>query len=162
MDISKIEPGSRDVVNVFITCIKGSKDFYEYDDETDNFVLKKVLNASFPGVYGFIPRTHHIDAEPLDTLILISDQIQQGIVLPARPIGVIRLRSDVPDDILVAVPISDDAFKNVNDVSKISNLDEIKKFLEAFKGLKVEDVFGSEHAKRSIETAINLYKREFE
>jgi inorganic pyrophosphatase len=162
MDISKIEPGNRDVVNVFITCVKDSKDFYEYDKKTDNFILKRVLNISFPGVYGFIPKTHHIDAEPLDTLVLTSDQIQQGIVLPARPIGVVRLKANVPDDVLIAVPISDRSFEGVNDVTKINNLEEIKKFLEAFKGLGVESVFDSEHAKKSVEVAINLYKKEFE
>jgi len=162
MDTTKIEPGDGDVVNVFITCVKGSKDFYEYDKKTDNFILKRVLNISFPGVYGFISKTHHIDAEPLDTLVLTSDQIQQGIVLPARPIGIIRMKSNVPDDVLIAVPISDRSFEGVNDATKISNLEEIKKFLEAFKGLKVEYVFDSEHAKKSVGVAINLYKKEFE
>ena len=162
MDISKIEPGNKDVVNIFITCTKGSKDFYEYDKKTDNFILRKVLNISFPGVYGFVPKTHHIDAEPLDALVLISDTIQQGIVLPARPIGVIRLRSSVPDDILIAVPISDNNFEKTSDVTKVNELEELKKFLEEFKELKVESVLDSEHAKKSVENAIKLYKREFE
>lgn len=162
MDTSKIEPGSKDIVNVFITCMKGSKDFYEYDKKTDNFVLKKVLNIPFPGAYGFIPKTHHIDAEPLDTLVLILDQVQQGIILPARPIGVVRLRSSVPDDILVAVPISDEKFERTNDLTRINGLEEVKNFLEKFKGLRVESVLGPEHAKKSVEAAINLYKKEFE
>jgi len=41
MDISKIEPGNKSVVNVFIECIKGSKDFYEYDEKTSTFILRK-------------------------------------------------------------------------------------------------------------------------
>lgn len=162
MDISKIEPGNKDVVNVFIECIKGSKDFYEYDKETETFILKKVLDFPFPGAYGLIPKTHHIDAEPLDVLVLISNNIQQGIVLPARPIGVIRMKGNVPDDVLVAVPISDKSFERINDISKINNLEELKKFLESFKGSKVEFVFDNIHARKSIETAINLYKKEFE
>lgn len=162
MDITKIEPGNRDVVNVFITCVKGSKDFYEYDSKTDTFILKRVLNILFPGVYGFVPKTHHIDAEPLDVLVLVSNHIQQGVVLPSRPIGVIRMKGKVPDDIMVAVPISDQSFGKISDVSKLSELEEIKSFLEAFKGLKVEFVFDAEHAKRTIENAISLYKREFE
>jgi len=159
MDVSKIEPGNMGMVNVFIGCIKTSKDYYEYDEKADTFILKRVLENPFPGAYGFIPKTHHIDAKPLDVLVLTSNQIQQGAVLPARPIGVIRLKGDVPDDVLIAVPISDESFRQINDISQIENLDELKKFLETFKGSKVEYVFDAEHAKKSIETAINLYKR---
>ena len=162
MDISKIEPGNKDVVNVFITCMKNSKDCYEYDFKTDTFILRKVLNISFPGVYGFVPRTHHIDAEPLDVLVLTSDAIQQGIVIPARPIGIIRMRTSVPDDVLIAVPISDKNFESMRDATVKNNLEEIKNFLETFKELKVESVLDSEHAKKSIENAIELYKKEFE
>ena len=162
MDISKIEPGGKDSVNVFINCIKGTKDFYEYDKKTETFILKKVLEVPFPGVYGFIPKTHHIDARPLDVLVLISNQIQQGIVLPARPIGVIRLKGDVPDDVLIAVPISDKNFDQINDITQIGNLEQLKSFLEIFKESKVEYVFDAEHAKKSIETAIKLYKKELE
>ena len=159
MDVSKIEPGNMGMVNVFIGCIKGSKDYYEYDEKADTFILKRVLDILFPGAYGFIPKTHHIDARPLDVLVLTSNQIQQGVVLPARPIGVIRLKGDVPDDVLIAVPISDESFRQINDISQIENLEELKRFLETFKGSKIEYVFDVEHAKKSIETAINLYKR---
>ncbi|NIM47355.1 MAG: hypothetical protein GTN40_04345 [Candidatus Aenigmarchaeota archaeon] len=159
MDISKIEPGGKNTVNVFIKCIKGTKDFYEYDKKTETFMLKKVLEIPFPGAYGFIPKTHHIDAEPLDVLVLVSNQIQQGVVLPARPVGVIRLKGDVPDDVLIAVPISDKSFEQINDISQIENLEELKRFLESFKESTVEYVFDAEHAKKSIETAINLYKK---
>jgi len=159
MDISKIEPGNKSVVNVFIECIKGSKDFYEYDEKTSTFILRKVLDIQFPSCYGFVPKTHHIDAKPLDVLVLVSNQIQQGVVLPARPIGIIRLKGNVPDDVLIAVPISDKSFEQINDISQIENLDRLKEFLETFKESKVEYVFDAEHAKKSIETAINLYKK---
>ena len=162
MDITKIESGDRNIVNVFIECMKGSKDFCEYDSDADTFMMRKILNIPFPGAYGFIPRTHHIDAEPLDVLVLVSNGVQEGVVLPAKPIGVIRLKGNIPDDVLIAVPASDKNFEKINDISQINNLEDIKKFLEDFKGSKVEFVFDSEHAKRSVETAINLYKKEFE
>ncbi len=161
MDVLKIEPGNKDVVNVFIRCAKGSKELYEYDKKTETFVLKKVLEIPFPGAYGFIPRTHHIDAQPLDVIVLVSNKIQQGVVLPARPIGVIRLKGDIPDDVLITVSISDKSFEQTNDISQVENLDELKRFLESFKESTVEYVFDFKHAKKSIETAINLYKKEF-
>jgi inorganic pyrophosphatase len=158
MDISKIEPGDRNRVNVFIECLEGSRDFYEYDKNTGAFILKKVLDFSFPGCYGFIPRTHHIDAEPLDVIVLVSEQLQQGIVLSARPIGIIRLEGKIPDDVLIAVSVADKSFEMIKDISDLNNLDSLKEFLEKFKESRIEMVFNAEHAKKSIENAIRLYK----
>ena len=163
MDISKIGPGDEDKTNVFIECVKGSKSFYKYDNKSGLFTLKKMLKIAFPGSYGFIPRTHHIDAKPLDVLILTSESLQQGIIIKARPIGLIRLRAEIPDDVLIAVSIADKEFENTIDLSNISEetLDNLKEFLEEFKGLKIENVFNAEHAKKSIRHAIELYKKEF-
>ena len=63
---------------------------------------------------------------------------------------------------MIAVPISDNNFEKTSDVTKVNELEELKKFLEEFKELKVESVLDSEHAKKSVENAIKLYKREFE
>ena len=71
MDISKQEPGTKDLVNVFIESEKGSKSYYKYNDGTGLFKLKKVLKLPFTGSFGFIPKTHHIDADPLDVIVLM-------------------------------------------------------------------------------------------
>jgi inorganic pyrophosphatase len=163
MDISKIEPGNEDNVNVFVESVKGSKSFYEYDNKSGLFTLKKNLKIPFPGLYGFIPKTHHIDAEPLDVLILTSESLQQGIIVQSKPIGLIRLRAEIPDDVLIAISTADKEFENTVDISNISKetLDNLKEFLEQFKELEIENVFNAEHAKKSIRHAIDLYKREF-
>jgi len=164
MNISKMEPGDARRINVFIECIKGTKNFCKYDDKSGVFVLKKVLNSPFPGCYGFVPRTHHIDAEPLDVLVLTTDPLEEGIIIQAKPIGIVRLRNKLIDDILIAVSVMDKEFENVNDLLKFGDnkIKEIEGFLEDFKNMKVENVFGVEHARRSVEHAIELYKREFE
>jgi inorganic pyrophosphatase len=162
MNVSKISPGDANLVNVFVECMKDSRDFYEYDKDTDNFILKEVLDISFPGAYGFIPKTHHIDGEPLDVLVLISDQTKQGIILPSRPIGVMRLKGKaVPDDVLIAVAVADKNFNKIKDITFIDT-EDVKNFLESFKKSKVEFVFDAAHAQRSVDAAIRLYKREFE
>ena len=160
MDISTIEAGNKDVVNVVIESVKGSKSFYKYDDKSGLFNLKKILEDTFPGSYGFIPKTHHVDAKFLDVLILASDSIQQGIVAQAKPIGLIRLRAQIPDDVLIAVSVADKKFENINDLSNLNKetLDNLKGFLEKFKELKIENVFDSEHAKNAVRRAIELYK----
>ena len=155
-----MEPGSTNKINVLITSEKDSKDYYEFDKKSEAFVLKKVLAESFPAFYGFIPKTHHIDGELLDVLVLTNEPLKQGIVVKVKPIGFIRLGGNVPDDILVAV-LNGDERKDLLSLNK-EELDKLKIFLEAFKEKEVEDVFGADHAKKSIEHAIELYKKEFE
>jgi len=164
MDINKLEPGLPNKINVLITSEKDSRDYCELDEKSETFILKKVLSKPFPGFYGFIPRTHHIDAEPLDVLVLTSEPIKQGIVIQARPIGLIRLRGNVPDDVLIAVLLADKNFENTQNLLSLEKeeIESLKDFLEELKGKEVEGIFEASHARKSVEHAIELYKREFE
>jgi inorganic pyrophosphatase len=161
MDISKIGPGNKDLVNVFVESVKGTKSYYKYDKKMDVFVLKKILEVPFPGSYGFIPRTHHIDAKPMDAMIISSDPINKGIVVQAKPIGMIRLRSEIPDDVLIVVAIADMKFEKIKDLSTLNKdiLDNLKAFLEQFKELKIENVFDSERAKKAVGRSIELHRK---
>ena len=164
MDVKKLEPGLSDKINVFITSEKGSRNYCEFDEKSETFILKKVLSQPFPGSYGFIPKTHHIDAEPLDAIVLTIEKIEQGIVVQVRPIGLIRLRGRIPDDILITVLINDKMLEKMQDLLTLNEeeLDELKNFLEELKGKEFQEVFGASHAKKSFERAVELYKREFE
>jgi inorganic pyrophosphatase len=164
MDVSKIEPGDEKEANVFIVSEKGSKNFYEYDKQKELFVLKKILKSPFPGCYGYIPKTHHNDANLLDVIIVSSEPMEKGIVTKCRPIGLIRFRAEIPDDVLIAISIADNELKNVKNLSELDDQikNNINTFLEEFKELKIENIFDSERAKKAINHAIELYKREFD
>jgi len=164
MEINKLEPSLPNKVNILVTSEKGSKEFCEFDEESETFTLKKVLSQPFPGVYGFIPRTHHTDAEPLDVLVLSSESVRQGIVVQARPIGLIRLRGKIPDDILIAVLLTDRVFEKTQDLLSINKeeLERLKSFLEELKEKEVEDVLDVKHARKAVEISTELYRREFE
>jgi inorganic pyrophosphatase len=164
MDIRKLDPGTSERINIFITSEKDSRSYCELDQKSGTFMLKKVLKLPFPGFYGFIPRTHHIDAEPLDALVLSSEPISQGIVVQARPIGIIRLSGNSPDDVLIAVLINDKLFGKTQDLLTLNKeeLDKLKNFLEELKGKAFQDMFDAPHSKRSFERAVELYRREFE
>lgn len=163
MEVKKLEPGMPNCVNILITSEKGSRDFCSFDLKSESFILKKVLSKPFPGSYGFIPKTH-MDAEPLFVIVLASEPIDQGIVVQARPIGLIRLRGEIPKDVLIAVLTKDSDFEETQDLLSINKeeLDELKNFLEELSGKEVEDVFGAKHARKAVEHAIELYRREFE
>lgn len=164
MDISKLEPGNKERLNVFIKSLKGTKDLYEYDENAEVFVLKKTFNTSFPGNYGIVPKTHHVDAELLEVLVLTDRPLQQGTVLEVRPVGVIRMRGNIPDDVLIAIPVEDKKYERIKDLSQLNEamIKNLKAFLEEFKNSKVENTFDSERAKRAVERSIELYKKEFE
>jgi inorganic pyrophosphatase len=163
MDTNKLEPGSSDKINVFITSEKGSKDYCEFDQRSGAFILRKILSRPFPGFYGFVPRTHNIDAEPLCAIVLTVEKLRQDMVIQARPIGLIRLKGAVPEDVLVTVLIND-SFIKTQDLLTLDEeeLEELKNFLEELKGERFQDVFGAEHAIRSFEHSVELYKKEFQ
>ncbi len=144
---------------VFVQISKGSKNFYNYDDESGTLVMSKTLQEPFPGNYGVVPNTHHDDAEPLDAIILTEEPIEPGTIIKVKPIGVIRLKGQVNDDIIISVP----ADKDMKDVSELSmkQLNEITGFFENFKNLKTQKVFDSVHAKKVVEHAIKRYDKEF-
>ena len=64
----------------FISVIEipsGSKNKYELDKETGLLKLDRILYTSthYPANYGFIPRTYAEDNDPLDVLVLCTEQI---------------------------------------------------------------------------------------
>jgi inorganic pyrophosphatase len=164
MDIRKLDTGTSEKINVFITSEKGSRSYCELDQKSGTFMLKKVTRLPFPGFYGYIPRTHHTDGEPLDVMVLTSEPISQGIVVQVRPIGVIRLKGSVPDDILIGVLINDKVYGKTQDLLTLNKeeLDKLKNFLEELKGKTFQDTLDVAHSKRSFERASELFKREFE
>jgi inorganic pyrophosphatase len=163
MELNKLEPGNPSKINVLITAEKDSRDLCEYDEEAEAFILRKVLAHPFPYSYGFIPKTHHTDGEPLDVMVLTNEPIKQGIVIQARPIGLIRLRGRMPDDILIAVLLTDKNFEKTQDLLSLNEneIERLKSFLAELKEKKFQDIFGSVHARRAVERSIELYKREF-
>ena len=74
-----------------IEITKGGKAKYEMDKETGLLRLDRVLYTSthYPANYGFIPRTYANDGDPLDVLVLCSENIIPMSLVRCYPIGVI-------------------------------------------------------------------------
>ena len=68
---------------------KGSKCKYELDKETGVLRLDRILYTSthYPANYGFIPRTFGDDGDPLDVLILCSEELDPLTLIRCYPIG---------------------------------------------------------------------------
>src|SRR5918912_4248095 len=86
-------------LNVIIETPKGSRNKFDYDEETGLFKIGGVLpaGASFPFDFGFVPSTVGGDGDPLDVLVLMDDPAFPGCLVAARLIGVIQAEQTEKD-----------------------------------------------------------------
>lgn len=157
----------------FIACIeisKGSKNKYELDKESGLLILDRILYTSthYPANYGFIPRTYADDGDPLDVLVLGTEEIIPMTLVECYPIGIIRMvDSGKLDEKIIAICTHDPLYSSYQDVSDLPQhlFDEIKHFFEVYKTLEgkqtfVDNVQGKDFAIESIQRAIQSYKDE--
>lgn len=110
------------VVNVVVEIPKGSRCKYEFDRELGAIRLDRILYSSmvYPGDYGLIPHTLYDDGDPLDIFVMTNEPTFPGCILPARPIGLFRMKDKgEPDDKILAVPVGDPFFREYHDITDI-------------------------------------------
>lgn len=165
-DISPKRVSSDDFMCV-IEIEKGSKCKYEMDKDTGLLKLDRILYTSthYPANYGFIPRTYADDFDPLDVLLLCSENILPMTMVRCYPIGVMTmLDNGRNDEKIIAVPFDDPTYNNYTDISQIPThqFDEIRHFFKVYKELEgketvVNEIRGAEAAKEVIAKAIDSY-----
>ncbi len=154
---------------VVIEIEKGSKCKYELDKETGVLMLDRILYTAthYPANYGFIPRTFADDGDPLDVLVLCSQELNPMTIVRCYPIGLITMMDNGHyDDKIIAIPFSDPSYNEYTDISQIPKhiFDEMSHFFKVYKELEgketateVNDASSAEDAKRIVEKAINGY-----
>ena len=150
---------------------KGSKKKYELDKETGYLLLDRILHTSthYPANYGFIPRTYGDDNDPLDVLLLCSEQIEPMTLVRAYPIGVISMIDNGRnDEKIIAIPFSDPNYNMYKDITELPKhvFDEMSHFFSVYKNLEnketaVNEVSGHETSLAIIDKAINDYIEKF-
>jgi inorganic pyrophosphatase len=159
------------LVDVLVEIPRGSRNKYEWDEGLNRFRLDRVLYASvhYPTDYGFVLETLAPDGDPLDALVVVQEPTFPGCIVPARPVGVLAMRDEKgPDDKLLTVPVGDQRFQGVTDVSDLATgwLAEIEYFFSSYKTLerKVTQVTGWhnwEAAEQLIHDARTRYQAQF-
>lgn len=143
--------------NDFIAVIeipKGSKKKYELDKETGYIMLDRILYTSthYPCNYGFIPRTFGDDGDPLDVLVLCSEEIEPMSLLRCYPIGVITmLDNGKRDEKIIAIPFGDpnyNTYKNITDLPP-HVFQEMQHFFTVYKTLEHKDTVVNEAEDRN-------------
>jgi len=166
-----VEPGTKDEMNVIIEICKGSKNKYEIDKETGLIALDRAMHTSqdYPFDYGFVPQTLWDDDDALDVIVLSTFPIQSGTLVRVRPVGIMKMiDSDESDDKIIAVPVRDPRWNEVNDIGDVNKhtLKEIEHFFSTYKDLqnkvvKISGFENAEAAKGAFDRSLELYKDKF-
>ncbi len=158
-------------LNVIIEIPKGTANKYEVDKDTGVVTLDRVLYSSqvYPMDYGFLPQTHWHDGDPLDALVISTHPFLPGVVVPARPIAVMRMiDAGEKDEKLICVPLKDPRFDGFKDLADIPPhvVKELQNFFETYKLLQnkevsIEGTEGRVAAEAVVAEAQQLYKEKY-
>ncbi len=158
-----------DVVTCVVEINKGSKNKYELDKETGLLKLDRVMHTGqdYPFDYGFFPRTHWYDGDPLDVVILTTYPLIPGMLVDVRPVAIIDMIDGGEGDAkIIAVPAEDPRFNKVIDLKDVNEhtIKEIVHFFETYKKIQKKEVLikkigDAVKAKKAILEGIKLYTK---
>jgi inorganic pyrophosphatase len=157
-------------VPALIEIPRGSHLKYEVDKPTGLLRLDRVLYSAvhYPANYGFIPRTHADDGDPLDILVLMQEPVEPLSIVRARPLGGLRMVDKGGDDKIIAVCIDDPAYAHYDSVHALPPhvLRELDRFFRDYKilegtqdAVEVGEMYGRERAIDVINTSRAAYDR---
>jgi inorganic pyrophosphatase len=156
-------------VPALIEIPRGSHLKYEVDKPTGLLRLDRVLYSAvfYPANYGFIPRTHADDGDPLDILVLMQEPVEPLTIVRARAIGGLQMVDDKGgDDKIVAVCIDDPAVSHYVAASELPPhvLRELDRFFRDYKTLEgkrseVGELYGVDDALAVIRRSRAAYDR---
>lgn len=148
----------RSFVPTVIEIPRGSHLKYEVDKPTGLLKLDRVLYSAvfYPANYGFIPRTHAPDGDPLDILVLMQEPVAPLSIVRARALGGLNMSDDKgDDDKIVAVCVDDPAYAQYERLDQIPQhvMKELDRFFRDYKTLEDKKVDVSEFydRKRALE-----------
>lgn len=140
-----LSPGKNppEQVNVFVEIPQGSSIKYELDKDSGVVFVDRFLYTAFsyPFNYGFVPGTKADDGDPVDVLVISSQSIAPGTVIPSVPIGMLEMEDEEGIDTkIIAVPTAKidplyGTWKDIGDVPEALK-DKMKHFFEHYKELE--------------------------
>ncbi|MDR1648501.1 MAG: inorganic diphosphatase [Zoogloeaceae bacterium] len=144
---------------------------YELDKDSGAVLVDRFMATPmhYPCDYGFIPHTLSEDGDPVDVLLLSPYPLLPGVVVRARPLGILEMEDEAGVDAkLVAVPVSKltpiyDDLKDIDDLPQ-SLRNQIRHFFEHYKDLekgkwvKVKDWQDVAAAKAEILASVKRYE----
>jgi inorganic pyrophosphatase len=85
-----------DVLHVVVETPAGATTKIKWDPQLGAFSLSRPLplGMAYPHDWGFVPSTRAADGDPVDAMVLSEGTTYPGLVIPCRPIGVVRLEQN--------------------------------------------------------------------
>src|SRR3989344_2442048 len=125
----------------------------------------------YPCNYGYVPQTIAADGDPVDVLVVTPFPLQPGVVIPCRPLGILKMEDEAGGDSkLVAVPTEKICamYKGIQKLEDLPELliNQIKHFFEHYKDLepgkwvKVVGWAGIEDAKAEVVAGLEAFKKQ--
>ena len=168
LDPKYITPGKFTAV---IEIPEGSKKKYELDKRTGLLRLDRILHTAthYPANYGFIPRSYGDDGDPLDVLVLCSEELDPLTLVRCYPVGYISmLDGGKRDEKIIAIPFSDPTYNAFHDLMELPShiFDEMAHFFTVYKSLEqkdtvIDEIRGPKEAKEIIQRALDAYVDKF-
>lgn len=143
---------------------------YEVDKDTGTIFVDRFMATSmhYPCNYGYVPMTLGEDGDPVDVLVMAPFALNPGVVIRARPIGMLDMEDEAGgDQKILAVPISkvtsiyDDisSFRDLPSLTykRIEHFFATYKDLEPGKFVKIRGWKDAEAARQEILIGIKRY-----
>ena len=138
-----MEEGS-DVVRVLVEIPKGSRNKYEWDQETGTIALDRRLFAavSYPTDYGMIPETLAEDGDEIDAMVALTEPTFPGCTIRVNPVALLQIRdAEKRNDKVVAVPLTDPSWNTLQELDDLPEqlTKEIVHFFQVYNDLEGGD-----------------------
>jgi inorganic pyrophosphatase len=154
--------------DVTIEIPKGQRNKYQIDHETGRIYLDRYLYTSmgYPADYGFVDDSLGEDGDPLDALVLLPEPLFPGVIVTARPVGMLQMADEAGgDDKVLCVPAGDPRWDHIADISDVASfeLEAMKHFFVHYKELepgkyaKAGDWVNREAAEAEITRSLNRF-----
>jgi len=160
-------------VNVIIEIPKDAEPVkYEVDKATGAIFVDRFMSTAmhYPTNYGYVPKTISGDGDPVDVLVITPVPLIPGVVVPCRPIGILKMQDEAGEDGKVLAVPTDKILSIYSQWQKHEDLNPLRlktfahffehyKDLEEGKWVKILGWEGPESAKKEILDGMANYQK---
>ena len=127
-------------INAILEIPKWSRVKYEFDHKTGTLWVDRVGKTPIDYTFNYwdLPQTwNEGDNDPLDVIILCSQSIAPGVVVPLRVVGGLKMIDSGEDDYKILAVADDKYYSDVNDISDVNKkeLEDIEYYMLHYKDL---------------------------
>jgi inorganic pyrophosphatase len=163
----------KNTCRIIIETPKGSRNKFDYDPDSNLFMLGGLLpeGMMFPYDFGFVPSTQGEDGDPVDVMVLMDAPAHVGCLMEVRLIGVIEAEqtedgNTEENDRLLAVAVHSYEHQELHSIDDVSKtlLAQVEAFFVSYnkqrgKKFKITHMGGPKKAIKLLKDGIKLFDR---